>query len=71
MKAIKTSIERREGTNEYGTKVVYEVVELKTPCNKEYVWYETVADGITFVKCSYKTEKRMRKAMEDLGFYNI
>lgn len=70
MKLTKTIIERREGINEYGTPTIYEVVEIKTACTKEYVWYEMVG-GSTMIKCSYKTEKRMRKAMEDFGFYNI
>lgn len=70
MKATETIIERREGMNTYGTSVINEVVEIKSACNREFVWYRTVGEHKSIV-CCFKTEKRMRKAMADFGFYNI
>ncbi len=70
MKVTKTIIERNEGQNEHGCKITNELVKIETNCTKEYVWYKTINDHKCIV-CSYKTEKRMRKAMADCGFYKI
>lgn len=68
-KYIETVIERADGLNEYGVQVVNELVKIQTACNTEYVWYKTVCGNKSIV-CSFKTEKRMRVAMADFGFYN-
>ena len=70
-KIERTVIERREGLNGYGTRVVYEIVKIKTPSETDYVWYETIGQSFTTIKKSFKNEWRMRKAMESLGFYAI
>ena len=70
MRAMETIIERNEGLNEHGVKIINELVKIETACTKEYVWYRTTADSKCIV-CSYKAEKRMRKAMTDYGFYRI
>ena len=70
MKCNKTIVERNEGINEHGVKIINELVKIETSCTKEYVWYKTVGD-CNSVFCSYKTEKRMRKAMDDCGFYKV
>lgn len=67
MKYIETTIERNEKTNENGVAVVNEVVKIETSCNKEFVWYRTVGDYKSII-CSYKTEKKMREAMKNIGF---
>lgn len=70
MKARETIVERTEGLNEHGVKIINELVKIETACTKEYVWYRTTGDSKCIV-CSYKAEKRMRKAMTDYGFYKI
>ena len=70
IRIIETIIERNEGLNEHGAKIINELVKIETACTKEYVWYQTIGDHKHIV-CSYKAEKRMRKAMADYGFYKI
>ena len=64
MKYMETVIERKETINENGVKIVNEIVKLKSACTEEFVWYRTTGDHKCIV-CSYKTEKRMRKAMAE------
>ena len=62
-----TTIERKQKKNEHGVTIVDEIVKLESACTKEYVWYQSIGDYKRIV-CSFKTEKRMRKAMEEIGF---
>lgn len=67
MKHTKTVIDRKETKNEYGVTIINEIVEIKSASDKEFVWYRTIGDFKSIV-CSFKTEKRIRKAMEEIGF---
>lgn len=75
MKDIRTVIEENETTNEYGVKVINELVRFDKLYSSgkiaqgytEFVWYKTVGDRRMIV-CSFKTEKKIRETMEKFGF---
>ena len=78
MKEISEVLERAERINEYGVKIVNELVVLKKVYNdkdgnekvleQEFVWYEKTGD-FTRTFCIYKREKKMREKMEKYNFY--
>ena len=75
-KNVETEIERCEYDNKWGVKITNKLVRFDKVAssgnimNTEFVWYQYIGDSFS-IKANYKTEKRMRKAMADFGFYNI
>lgn len=73
-KIIKTIIEKAEFVNEYGVKTTNTLVRFDRVYGgntyvDDFYWYQQIGDGFLMQVCHYKTEKRMRKAMEEFDFF--
>jgi hypothetical protein len=74
-KYIEKEIERCEYDNEHGVKITNKLVrrDKVAPSGNimatEFIWYQDIDGTFSTIRASYKTEKRMRKAMADNRFY--